>query len=159
MSLDLRHAFGHFATGVTVVTTTAVDGARIGLTVNSFSSLSLEPPLVLWSVGKSSTSYAVFRDARRFAIHVLHVGQEALARRFALRDARRFEGIASSAGLGGVPLLDDYLACFECETHQVLEGGDHSIVVGRVLDYRLRPGEPLLFFRGGFGIAVNREET
>ena len=150
MSLDLRRAFGHYATGVTVITTTTPTGARFGMTANSFASLSLEPPLVLWSIAKTSTNFESFRDTRNFAVHVLHAGQAALARQFATKDIDRFDGIACAEGRSGAPLLCDYHACFDCETHEVLEGGDHLIIVGRVLDCHERAGEPLIFYRGRF---------
>jgi 3-hydroxy-9,10-secoandrosta-1,3,5(10)-triene-9,17-dione monooxygenase reductase component len=150
MSHELRRAFGHYATGVTVVTTSTPGGARIGMTANSFSSLSLDPPLVLWSIAKTSTNYEVFRNARNFAVHVLHAGQAQLARQFASKDVDRFEGILCAEGRSGAPLLCDFHACFDCETHEVLEGGDHVIIVGRVLECHERAGEPLIFYRGRF---------
>lgn len=150
MTLELRRAFGHYATGVTVVTTTTPAGERVGMTANSFSSLSLDPPLVLWSIARTSTNYAAFRVARNFAVHVLHSGQAMLARQFATRDIDRFLDVETESGLSGAPLLPDFHACFDCETHEVLEGGDHVIIVGRVLECRERPGEPLIFYRGRF---------
>jgi flavin reductase (DIM6/NTAB) family NADH-FMN oxidoreductase RutF len=150
MTIELRRAFGHYPTGVTVITTTTPDGQRVGMTANSFSSLSLEPPLVLWSIAKTSTNFEVFRRARNFAVHVLHSGQSQLAKQFATKDIDRFEGIVCAEGRSGAPLLCDYHACFDCETHEVLEGGDHVIIVGRVLECHERPGEPLIFYRGRF---------
>ncbi|HEX5649999.1 MAG TPA: flavin reductase family protein [Steroidobacteraceae bacterium] len=150
MSNELRRAFGHYPTGVTVITTTTQEGRWIGMTANSFSSLSLDPPLVLWSIARSSTNYDVFRNATHFAVHVLHSGQAALARQFATRDCDRFAGLQCEPGRGGSPLLEDFHACFDCETHEVLEGGDHVIIVGRVLECRERAGDPLIFYRGRF---------
>jgi flavin reductase (DIM6/NTAB) family NADH-FMN oxidoreductase RutF len=150
MTVELRRAFGHYATGVTVITTTTPAGDQVGMTANSFSSLSLDPPLVLWSIARSSTNFDVFRQARHFAVHVLHSGQAQLARQFATRDCNRFEGIACMPGRSGAPLLDDFHACFDCVTHEVLEGGDHLIIVGRVLECHERSGEPLIFYRGHF---------
>lgn len=150
MSVELRRAFSHFATGVTVVTTIDAAGRRVGMTANSFSSLSLEPPLILWSLAKTSTNYEAFRGARHFAVHVLDSAQTALAKQFALKDIDRFAGVTCATGHGEVPLLCDYHACFECETHAQYEGGDHTIFVGRVLRADERPGDPLLFYRGKF---------
>jgi flavin reductase (DIM6/NTAB) family NADH-FMN oxidoreductase RutF len=148
MTIELRRAFGNYATGVTVITTTTPRGERVGMTANSFTSLSLDPPLVLWSVARTSNCFEAFCDSRNFAVHVLHAGQAELARRFATRDVDRFEGLVCTTGRSGAPLLCDYLACFDCATHQTLDGGDHVIVVGRVLECHERPGEPLIFFRG-----------
>ena len=150
MSAKLRQAFGHFATGVTIITTLGADGRPIGMTVNSFSSLSLEPPLVLWSLARASVNFDVFHDARHFAVHVLGTDHLPLARRFATKDIDRFLGVATTACASGVPRLSEYHACFECETHARYDGGDHSIIVGRILEIDERPGDPLLFYRGRF---------
>ncbi|HET7204310.1 MAG TPA: flavin reductase family protein [Steroidobacteraceae bacterium] len=150
MTRKLRRAFGHYATGVTVVTTTTAGGERAGITVNSFSSLSLDPPLVLWSIARTAATFASFREAGAFAVHVLHAGQAHLARQFALRGGDRFAGVSCATGPSGAPLLDDFLACFDCETYATHEGGDHLVIVGRVLESFERSGEPLLFYRGRF---------
>lgn len=150
MTRKLRSAFGHYATGVAVVTTTTARGERAGITVNSFASLSLDPPLVLWSIGRTAATFASFRGARAFAVHVLHSGQAPLARQFALRGGDRFAGVSCATGPSGAPLLDDFLACFDCETYATHEGGDHLVIVGRVLESIERSGEPLLFYRGRF---------
>lgn len=150
MSVELRRAFSHYATGVTVVTTIDARGARVGMTANSFSSLSLDPPLVLWSLARTSTNHAAFCAARHFAIHVLDAAQTALARQFATRDVDRFAGVAVEAGVEGLPILTDFHARFECETWAQYDGGDHTVFVGRVLRTEERPGDPLLFYRGKF---------
>ena len=150
MSAKLRQAFGHFATGVTIITTRGADGKPIGMTVNSFASLSLEPPLVLWSLARASVNFDVFHDATHFAVHVLDTGQSPLARQFATRDLDRFLGVTTTPCASGVPRLSEYHACFECETHARYDGGDHSIIVGRILEIDERPGDPLLFYRGRF---------
>jgi flavin reductase (DIM6/NTAB) family NADH-FMN oxidoreductase RutF len=150
MTTELRRAFGHFATGVTVITTTTPAGEHVGMTANSFSSLSIEPPLVLWSIARTSTNFDAFRNARHFAVHVLHSGQAQLARQFATKHSDRFAGVVCTAGRTGAPLLPDFHACFDCETHEVLEGGDHVIIVGRVLECHERTGDPLIFYRGQF---------
>lgn len=150
MSQHLRSAFGHYATGVTIITTRGAGGQPVGMTVNSFSSLSLDPPLVLWSIAHTSSNYEAFRAARCFAVHVLHAGQGELARVFSTRNIDRFAGVATSAGTSGAPLLADFHARFECETHAQYQGGDHLIIVGRVLVAEERAGVPLLFYRGRF---------
>lgn len=150
MSVELRRAFSHYATGVTVVTTIDAAGRRVGMTANSFSSLSLDPPLILWSLAKSSANYEAFRDASHFAVHVLDSAQTALAKQFATKDIDRFADVTCATGHGGLPLLCDYHACFECGTHAQYDGGDHTIFVGRVLRADERPGDPLLFYRGRF---------
>lgn len=150
MSVELRRAFSHYATGVTVVTMLDERGTRVGMTANSFSSLSLDPPLVLWSLAKASTNHAAFCGARHFAIHVLDARQTELARRFAMRDVDRFAGVVVETGLEGLPVLTEFHARFECETYAQYEGGDHTIFVGRVLRTEERPGDPLLFYRGRF---------
>lgn len=154
MTLDLRRAFGHFATGVTVITTTTAGGARAGITVNSFSSLSLEPPLLTWAIARTANTFEAFRDCRGFAVHVLHAGQAPLAVRFASTSPDRFADLVTGAGASGSPLLPDFLARFDCAAHAVLEGGDHLIVVGRVLQYETRAGDPLVFYRGRFHEAL-----
>ena len=150
MSIKLRNAFGHYATGVTIITTRDVAGEPVGMTVNSFSSLSLDPPLLLWSLARSSVNFAAFHDATHFAVHVLGTDQSPLAKQFATKDINRFLGVTTTACASGVPRLGEYHACFECEMHARYDGGDHSIIIGRVLDVDERPGDPLLFYRGRF---------
>jgi flavin reductase (DIM6/NTAB) family NADH-FMN oxidoreductase RutF len=150
MSTRLRNAFGHYATGVTIITARGAADEPVGMTVNSFSSLSLDPPLLLWSLSRNSANFSTFHDATHFAVHVLGTDQSVLARQFATRDINRFLGVTTTACASGVPRLGDYHACFECETHARYEGGDHTIIVGRVLEVDERPGDPLLFYRGRF---------
>ncbi len=148
--LLLRRAMGRFATGVTVVTTRRDDGRLEGLTANSFSTVSLDPPLVLWSVARRARSFAAFSAARHFAVNVLAVEQLSLCRHFAAPHADKFAGIAIDAGLGGCPLLPDALAHFECVRETAVEGGDHVILVGRVLAASFRDGDPLVFAGGTY---------
>lgn len=150
MSQALRSAFGHFATGVTIITAVDGEGRPVGMTANSFSSLSLDPPLVLWSIASNASNFAAFSAARGFAVHVLHAGQQDLATLFATRNADRFRGLTTSPGAAGAPLLPDFHARFDCETHATHPGGDHLIIVGRVLEFTERAGEPLVFYRGRF---------
>jgi len=145
-----RHALGSFATGVAVVTTLAADGKKSGITINSFNSVSLEPPLLLWSVANNARSCDTFVQARYFAVQVLSSQQQSLARLFASKDDDKFSGMLCSEGIGGVPLLRDYAACFECETEHVYAGGDHKIIVGRVLKLDDNETDPLVFYRGHF---------
>lgn len=149
-SMAFRRALGQFATGVAVVTTLGGDGAKTGLTVNSFTSVSLDPPLVLWCLGRESPSAAVFEAATHFAVNVLAADQAAVSQRFAGPTVDRFKGIETVEGLGGVPLLTDCLAQFECAVDAVHEGGDHLIFVGRVARLRRRDGDPLVYFGGRY---------
>ncbi|HVL01960.1 MAG TPA: flavin reductase family protein, partial [Dongiaceae bacterium] len=130
-SRAFRTALGQFATGVTVITTVDASGSRVGMTANSFSSVSLEPMLVLWSIARTSKSFDAFMQARHFAIHVLSAGQKALSAQFASQCDDRFQGLETGTGVGGVPLLDGCSAQFQCETDIRHEGGDHVIIVGR----------------------------
>lgn len=158
MSQTLRRALGQYATGVTVITTLGGDGRRVGMTANSFSSLSLDPPLVLWSIGRKSSNFAHFEQAPCFTVHVLHAGQAGLAARFASRDVDRFEGVASSAGASGAPQLEDFLARFDCTTETRLPGGDHLILVGKVLTFDEREGlAPLVFHAGRYASLTNQQ--
>jgi len=147
----LRHALGRFATGVTIVTTLAPDGRPLGLTVNSFNSLSLEPPLVLWSLRRSSGSLGVFRAAPRFAVNVLTEGQAELSRQFASRGEHRFDPPCwQRDGDTGLPLLAGAAASFVCETAARHEAGDHELFIGRVLSLVESHEAPLLFYGGRY---------
>lgn len=149
-SREFRNGLGQFATGVTIVTTRDTQGAAVGMTANSFASLSLEPPLVLWSIAKTSSNYVAFAEAKEFAIHVLGADQTALCSQFARKDIDRFANVEIEAGREGTPLLRDYLARFQCSTEHRYEGGDHLIIVGRVQQLDAQAGDPLLFFQGRF---------
>lgn len=147
----LRNALGHFATGVTVVTALADDGRPVGVTINSFGSLSLEPPLVLWSLANSSGSLSSFVAAPHFAVHVLAADQQALSERFAKSAADKFDDLEYAAGLGRAPLLSGCAAIFECVLQQCLDGGDHRILIGRVERFQANADTlPLLFYRGRY---------
>jgi flavin reductase (DIM6/NTAB) family NADH-FMN oxidoreductase RutF len=144
-----RDALGCFATGVTVVT---IDGpvGPMGFTANSFSSLSMDPPLVLWSLAKAAGRFAHYAAARHFAIHVLGADQTQLIQRFH-RTGTGFDGLEHDLNPQRVPLLAGAVARFECDQHATHEGGDHLIVVGRVTRVLARGGEPLVFSRGQMG--------
>ncbi|VVE90494.1 flavin reductase family protein [Pandoraea bronchicola] len=145
----LRGVLGHFATGVTVITTRDTGRQRVGVTANSFNSVSLDPPLVLWSLSRQSSSHAAFTSARYWAVHVLSEAQEALSRRFASRSIDRFAGLDIEEGHGGTPLLSGCAARFECETFSLHESGDHTVLIGRVLAVDQRAGASPLVFHGG----------
>ena len=151
-SHTLRQALGRFATGVTIVTTTAADGSPVGLTVNSFASLSLEPPLVLWSLRLGSPRLAAFESATHFAINVLAETQVELSRRFATPQAAggKFDEGAWTPGLGGAPVLAGCAAVFECEKVASHEGGDHRLYIGRVRRLADIAVAPLLFQGGRY---------
>ena len=147
----LRSALGLFATGVTIVTTRTADGNTIGLTANSFNSVSLTPPLVLWSLGLKAGSLSAFLQAKHYAIHVLSVEQQPLAERFASKLVDRFDGLALNEGLGSVPLLPGCAAVFECTRRSQYPEGDHVILVGEVLAcHHDASRSPLLFHGGNF---------
>ncbi|MFK7871052.1 MAG: flavin reductase family protein [Roseobacter sp.] len=145
---DLRAAFGEFATGVTIVTTLQGD-KLVGMTANSFSSVSLEPPLVMWCPAKSSSRHTAFAAASHFAVHVLAADQEALALAFARR-ADAFDTVETTQTPQGVPLMPGCLARFECRTHALHPAGDHSIILGEVERVTTRPAAPLLFYQSAF---------
>ena len=148
-SRSLRGALSRFGTGVAIVTTQGADGP-VGMTVNSFSSVSLDPPLVLWCLADNSQRYDVFSGARTYAINVLHSGQYELAMVFA-KDGGHFTEANSFAGALGAPVLRDALAVFECRLEQTVAVGDHSVIVGRVDQLSYREGDPLIFQGGHFG--------
>lgn len=149
-----RSTLGSFATGVTIVTTRGLDGAPAGVTANSFSSVSLQPPLVLWSLAKSARCRAAFIENRAWAVHVLSAAQQSLAVRFATRIADKFDGLPLQEGLGGVPLLGGCVARLQCKTAFEYEGGDHIIIVGEVVAFDRTDEMPLLFHRGRYALAV-----
>ncbi|MCH2191645.1 MAG: flavin reductase family protein [Gammaproteobacteria bacterium] len=149
---SLRDAFGQFATGVTVVTTVDERGNPIGLTANSFASVSLDPALVSWCVDKSSTRFKEFAEAEFYTISVLTDEQKDLSNLFASRswDDTVFDDVEWQAGLNQVPQLPGCMARFHCKTEHVYEGGDHLIIVGSVLEYETDEGSPLLFVQGDY---------
>jgi len=148
---DFRNALGTFATGVTIITTATPDGKPYGLTCNSFASVSLNPPLVLWSLVIFSSSMSVFQDATHFAVNVLGASQQALANKFAKSSEDKFVGVEWTPGLGNAPLLKDSVATFQCRAANRYYGGDHVIFLGAVEAYSYNRQEPLLFARGGYG--------
>ena len=154
---NYRDALGTYPTGVTVVATSDARGRAIGLTVNSFASVSLDPPLILWSLARSSENLAGFLEATHFSVNVLAADQRELSERFAQAGGDRFAGLRFTRGLAQVPLIPRCLAQLECATEARHDGGDHVIFVGRVLRIAWREGEPLVYHRGGYRVVVDRE--
>jgi 3-hydroxy-9,10-secoandrosta-1,3,5(10)-triene-9,17-dione monooxygenase reductase component len=152
---QLRDALGRFATGVTVITTVDEHGKKYGVTANSYNSVSLDPPLILWSLAKSSRSMDAFGRCESFVVHILGAHQEALAMRFASRGEDKFAGLEMSEGLGGAPRMRDCVALLECRTESQVEGGDHVIFIGRVVSFEYCDHEPLLFHSGRFARVGN----
>ncbi len=142
---ELRRALGQFATGVTVVTTRAADGSPAGLTVNSFASVSLDPPLVLWCLGLDAASFDTFRVSEQQMINVLAADQLDVAKRFATRGTDKFAGLNWSATDTGLPRLDGCIAWFECGIRSRHQEGDHVVLVGRIESFETIHGKPLIF--------------
>lgn len=153
-----RLALGRFPTGVCIMTTLGGAGEPVGLTVSSFNSVSLDPPLVLWSLQRRSPSLPVFRDAQRFAVSVLAEDQAALSNRFASRIPDRFAGVRTSPGSGGLPLIDGAAAHFECATWRHYDGGDHLIILGRVERFAHWLRAPLVFACGYYESLLPRAD-
>lgn len=151
-----RDALGSFATGVTIVTTRSPAGEDIGLTANSFNSVSLDPPMVLWSLSRSARTLPAFLENPHFAVHVLASNQEDLSHLFATPGAAKFAGLTLERGQGEVPLLDGCTARFQCRTAFRREGGDHLIFVGDVLAFDAYDRPPLLFHGGRYALAVEK---
>lgn len=151
---QLRNAFGRFATGVTVITALLPDGRRTGLTVNSFTSLSLEPAMLLWNLRSGSPSEPAFGKGRAFVVNVLATAQHEVSQRFCRPSDDKFTGLDIEDGLDGVPLLSGSLATFECRVEDTVTCGDHRIVIGRVLAARYGEGEPLIYSQGRYCTAV-----
>jgi len=148
---DFRNALGTYATGVTIITASGSDGKPYGITCNSFASVSLNPPLVLWSLVLYSSSLSVFQNAGHFAVNVLGASQQALANKFARSSEDKFVGVEWTPGVGNAPLLKDSVANFQCRAVNRYYGGDHVIFLGAVEAYAYSRNEPLLFARGGYG--------
>ena len=147
--MEFRTALGMFATGVTIVTARTESGALLGLTANSFTSVSLDPPLVLWSLARAAGSMPAFSTGSHYAINILSADQKALAERFALKGADRWAGVSFTEGAGGAPLLAGAAATFECFNRSRYEEGDHVIFVGEVERCSHRAGASPLLFHGG----------
>lgn len=149
---SFRRCLGQYATGVTIITTRSGD-VLAGVTANSFASVSLDPPLVLWSISRKSRSFEAFASATHFAINILASDQIGISQHFSGSDTDKFAGVSWSVGRNGVPLIDDAIAFFECSVEATHQGGDHIILIGRVEYFARFEGEPLLFVQGRYGIA------
>jgi flavin reductase (DIM6/NTAB) family NADH-FMN oxidoreductase RutF len=147
---EFRQLLGRFATGVTVLTALDQQALPHGMTANSLSSISLEPPLVLVAIEKIAVMHAVITVAPRFVVNILDEEQEALSRRFARKDDDRFDGVGFTLTTDGTPVFDGILAHIECERTAIHDAGDHTIVIGRVTGGAVREGRPLAYFRGGY---------
>jgi flavin reductase (DIM6/NTAB) family NADH-FMN oxidoreductase RutF len=156
---DFKQAVGAFTTGVTVVTSCDDAGVRYGLTANSFASVSLEPPLVLFCVDHRAPSLEGLMRSQHFAVNVLAADQAEIAKRFARPAADKFAGLAWRVGIFGAPLLDRCIAHIECTFEHRLSSGDHDIIIGRVHRVRFYEGEPLVFHRSRFGTVVADSAT
>jgi 3-hydroxy-9,10-secoandrosta-1,3,5(10)-triene-9,17-dione monooxygenase reductase component len=156
---DFRRALGSFATGVTIITTRDAEGEPVGLTVNSFNSVSMNPPLVLWSLANEAMSLPAFRDADYWAVHILATDQEDLSTRFAKRGEDKFADLDIEEGRGGIPLLKGCTARFQCRTASSYQGGDHLIFIGEVLNYDHFENPPLVFHGGRYAHATQRAHS
>jgi flavin reductase (DIM6/NTAB) family NADH-FMN oxidoreductase RutF len=149
-SKAFRRALGNFATGVTIMTAQNSKGEKVGVTANSFNSVSLDPPLILWSIDKRSSSYAVFEEATHFAVNILAADQIELSNKFARSKDDKYADVVFDLGEGNTPLLNECSAVFECERHSILEGGDHWIILGRVVNFQDNGRSPLLYHQGAY---------
>lgn len=148
-----RSALGEFPTGITIVTAKDSAGEVVGMTANSFSSVSLDPPLILWSVDKGGSLHDAFIGTKYFCVHFLSESQQVLSNTFATSEGDRFEGVRWQMGEFGSPVIADCLATLECVTETIYPGGDHSIILGKVLKCKTnKNAAPLLFHRGGYSI-------
>ena len=148
---ELRKAFGSFATGVTVIATREADGTPRGFTANSFSSVSLDPPLLLVCIAKSALSLRVFQEALWFSVNILEQSQAEVSRIFASQAVDKFDNVPWERGIFEIPLLRGSLARFTCETDRKIDAGDHAILLGKVVAFDYQNGTPLSYFRGQYG--------
>lgn len=147
---ELRRVMGHFATGVTVITSLRASGELHGLTANAFSSVSLVPPLLLVCVDKKAESYPCFEESKVFTVNILSAEQEALSRKFAVSGGNKFEGVSYRIGANGAPILDGSIAYLECKLSGSMDAGDHTVYLGEIEQAETHEAKPLLFFRGGY---------
>jgi len=147
---EFRNALGRFASGVTIVTAKGTDGQPFGITVSAFSSVSLEPPLVLVCIDKRASLHECLGEGVHFAVNILSEDQELMSRRFASKDDDRFNGTGYRESTHGTPLINGSLAAIECRVVHAYPGGDHTIVVGEVESASVSDGKPLAYFRGGY---------
>ena len=148
--MKFRRALGNFATGVTIMTAQNAEGEKVGVTANSFNSVSLDPALILWSIDKKSSSFHVFEQATHFAVNVLSGSQIELSNKFSRRNIDKYDGTSHREGAGGAPILAHCSAVFECERHQIIEGGDHWIIIGKVVNFHDEGRSPLVYHQGAY---------
>lgn len=151
---ELRHAFGRFATGIAVITTLDGDGRPYGLTVNSFASVSMDPPMISWNVIRGSTAHATIARAGRFVVNILAKSQRHVAQQMTGPIEHRFAGVPYHPSSSGLPVIGDTLATFECDTYSMIAAGDHDIVLGTVKQFEHREGRPLVYWGGGYATAT-----
>lgn len=151
---DLRHAFGRFPTGIAVVTMLNGEGAPYGATINSFVSVSMEPPMISWNVVRGSLAHATVSQTQRFVINVLAKDQRDLAQQMTGPVAERFTDIRYSSSESGLPVIDGTLATFECRVHSMVAAGDHDIVLGAIDCFEHRDGRPLVYWQGAYATAA-----
>ena len=145
---DLRNALGCFATGVTIITTSDQDNKPVGLTINSFTSLSLEPPLIIWSISKNAPSYEAFKYKKQFIVNVLSSDQGNLVKIFSTPSNDKFINVNWDMNDQGLPYIKECVANFECIIHSVYPGGDHQVLIGKVIKYQYNDRKPLIMSRG-----------
>lgn len=153
----LRKALGCFPTGVVVVTTLGDNGSPVGITVNSFSSVSLDPPLILWSIALNAPSLGAFRNHSGFTINILSEEQQELSLQFARPSDDKFQGVDWHPGYADTPVLDNSMAVLQCKTYRCHEGGDHEIFLGEVQKINFNDQRPLVFHRGQFGKVAHQK--
>ncbi len=152
--MAFRRALGNFATGVTIMTAQNKQGERVGVTANSFNSVSLDPALILWSIDKKSSSFQIFEQSTHFAVNVLSGAQIELSNKFAKRGEDKFNGVEFEIGHGHVPLFKNTSAAFECEKYDIIEGGDHWIIIGKVIRFHDHGRSPLLYHQGAYSTVL-----
>ncbi|HCH33553.1 MAG TPA: nitrilotriacetate monooxygenase [Oceanospirillaceae bacterium] len=150
---EFRDALSSFATGVTVVTCLDANGEPVGATASSFNSVSMDPPLILWSITKTAYSADAFINAKHFVVNVLGADQTDMSNKFARSGTDKFADVEVEKGIGGVPMLPGTITCFECEAWATYDGGDHEIIVGQVKAMRSTAGSGLVFYRGAYATA------
>jgi flavin reductase (DIM6/NTAB) family NADH-FMN oxidoreductase RutF len=156
---DFRNALGTYATGVTIITAAGANGKPYGLTCNSFASVSLNPPLVLWSLGMFSQALNTFQNASHFTVNILGASQQELAAKFAKSGEDKFAGVEWTPGLGNAPVIAGSVANFQCRAANRYYGGDHVIFLGAVEAYAYNRQEPLLFSRGDYGRLLGADDA
>lgn len=150
---ELRQAFGRFATGIAVITTLTNDGQPYGLTINSFVSVSMAPPMISWNVVRGTTAHQVITQQGKFVVNVLAQDQQHIAQQMTGPIETRFDGITCTPAANGLLLIDGALATFECNTHAMVPAGDHDIILGTVTDFAHRDGPPLVYWQGRYATA------